>query len=299
MLKVKTPEQDPIFGFNVKNQKYLKWEHLRKYKGTNGDRVILIGNPGLVNHVAPLTGIISDMRYHLGGHETVITTAVTHFGSSGSPIINTRGRAIAINAFNLLGIGGNIISASSGGTNQHIAEHIGNNIINGHKGEYKLKGFLGASGLFPLTTSIIYSIVQIVPNFAQISNGQGYIIAAVDNTNVTPGRGLSNAQPTPLRQFDILTSIGVKGKEIYELGSDGDDLYTPSHVTYVNPPETVVEVRFLRPGETEKRTSYIVMDEYPAYLNVVATNAQSIEQNEETEKRIIKEFGEFYKKLVK
>ncbi len=299
VLKVKSSEEDPIYGFDVTCQKYLRWEHVCELKGRNGERVMIIGNLGLANHVGLVTGVISDMRYHIAGHETVITTAVTHPGSSGAAMINTRGRAIAMNGFSVLDRRGNRISSASGGSNQHTVEHIMNNIINGHKGEYKLKGFLGASELFPLTTSIIYLIVQLVPNFVKVSNGQGYIIAAVDNTNVTPGRGLLNAKPTPLRQFDILTSIGVKGKKIYELGSDGKDLYTPAHVTYVNPPGTKVEVQFLRPGETKKRTSYIVMDDYPVYLNVVNTNAQSIEQDEETEKRIAKEFKKFHEKLVR
>lgn len=287
ILKVKTKEEDPVNGADIFAQKYLRWGDSERVR--TGETVILIGNLALSNNLNPLMGMVSDKRYvnmpHVTAIESVLTTANTFGGMSGSPILCEGGRVIGVNGFSIF-IDGKEVRGLGGGTSQHILEPVSKYIIeNGI--DYDQKGYLGVSELSSLTVSIWMQIVNIFPNFTKISKGNGVIISKIDEDNVMVGRGVLYAKPYSLKIFDVITAIRLKGGRWLNIGDDGYRLYPTSHITWLHPSGTELEVEFIRLGEVEKRKSILILAEFPNELDVVGTSAQSIVIQKDIEIRLI------------
>ncbi len=277
IIEVKTVEEDPINGFDIIKQERWHWGCSNCVR--IGTKIGVIGNPRGANHVGLATGIISDNKWTLTPGittiETILTSALAFSGNSGSPIFDEYEGVLGIHTFSINDIDGNPLFGFGGGTSQYIAEPSTNFMIK-HRKDYDQKGYLGVRVEASLLAFVWRQIVTAAPNFTKVSDGNGFLIYKVDREHVSVGKGILYAQPRPLQQFDVLTALRVKGcKRWVKLGNDGERLFPTSHVTWLNPEGTEVEVEYIRLGENKVSYSTLILDKFPNELDVRSTSAQS------------------------
>ena len=159
---LKAIDDFPYPAFDLINHPFLCFGDSSK---TNiGEKCFIIGNALGLDPFSIADGIVRDNKYVLDlAIESMLISAPTWSGNSGSPIINSCGKVIGMICYSIREQSIEH-STMAGGATQFMMEDIVNRIIQ-IKGDYITKGYIGISSFSTITDFILAALRQLYPSF--------------------------------------------------------------------------------------------------------------------------------------
>jgi S1-C subfamily serine protease len=279
VLRPLTLEESPEDGCDLQNHPYLRFGNSSKTK--IGQKCFIIGNALGLDPFTIADGIVRDNKYVLDlAIESMLISAPTWSGNSGSPILDICGRVIGMVCYSIREFDTEH-STLTGGATQFMMEKIINKIIQNNT-NYTTKGYMGIPFFTPVTDFILMALRQDFPDFLQGNNDilKGLLIVDVEHPAI-------NAT-IPLESLDIITKIRypISGEE-FCLGNL-DYQYHPSRITWFKEMGDKIELHVTRPTNNTTFVTTVTLASYPQAYDQTFSSAigKTIDNKKKIEKRI-------------
>lgn len=271
VLRTLTVAESPSYGYDFPESdvKKLSFDTGTALPGT---QIVGIGNPQGNDISSVTSGVVRDGKYvpskHSGSVESIYTDLAIIGGNSGGPVLNTNAQVIGLTnwiATSRVDINENEsiqvpLTNFSGGTGSFIAKPLVDAIIS--TGSDVDKGFMGVA-ISSLVAGIkLHQLRDMYPSSTTVlaSPPNGLYIQTVIS-----GYPLANAG---FQDGDVITSIDGTS-----IGSF-DDQYSPTRVTFLKAPGTVVSVDGYRPSTNAYLSNVpVTLASFPPALDVPQTAA--------------------------
>jgi S1-C subfamily serine protease len=261
VLRPLTLAESPADGYNLTSHPYLCFGD--STETAIGEQCFIIGNALGADPFSIADGVVRDNKFVLNlATETMLISAPSWNGNSGSPILNNYGKVIGMVCYVFstedIGFGSTLISTMAGGPTQFMMEKIVCRII--HSGDYTAKGFMGIIDFAPVSDSVLASLRLMHLDFL---NGEYDILKGIYVKDIESGGPVESALPQPVKVGDIVTKIKdlATGKQLC-IGNL-DNQYHPSRITWFKKILDKVELTVVDPVANEKFTTIVTLATYP------------------------------------
>jgi len=266
VLRPLTTIESPGDGFDLFGHPYLTFGH--STCTDIGSSCYIIGNAGGLDPFSICDGLVRDNKYVSDlATETMLISAPTWSGNSGSPILNSQGLVIGMVCF-IFGLEEQTSSTLVGGSTQYMLQNIVKKIIK-NNGDYITKGYMGIQYFVPVSDLALIFLRNMYPNFLAGVNDilKGLMILNVEEPAITA--------TTPLQTYDIITRIkSLSGNREFNLGCF-DKQYHPSRLTWFLSAGDQVELTVTRPSTNTVFTTTITLITYPPIYDFPFSGAVS------------------------
>jgi hypothetical protein len=252
-------------GYDINNHKFIKFGDSTNI--SPGNKCYIIGNAYGTDPFSIADGIVRDNKFVFDLQiESMLISAPTWAGNSGSPIFDKNNNVIGIVSYSFRNEN-EYESTLVGGSTQYMLENITRIIINNY--EDNIKGFIGIKKFTTMSDVILITLRQIFPDF-MIGNKdklKGLLILDLDE----------NIKSTEeIKKLDILLEVtNPITKEKLNLGCL-DNQYHYSRMSWFQKIGFPIEAKLLRPLDNATYhtvfTVYEMPNEYDSLFGDNSTN---------------------------
>lgn len=269
ILRPLTKLENPNEGYDINDHKFIKFGDSTNTKP--GKKCWIIGNTLATDPFSISNGVIRDNKFVFDLQtESLLISAPTWVGNSGSPVFNNENKVIGMVSYSFRNED-DYESTLVGGSTQFMIEKISKEIIDDY--DNNTKGFIGIKKYTTLSDVVLITLRQMFPEFDAGNKDKlkGLLILDLDE-NIK--------STTEIKKLDIILEIiNPMTNEKINLGCL-DDQYHYSRISWFQRIGFPIQAKLLRPFDNTTYETilsvYKLPDEYDNLFGNTGANKKQV-----------------------